>query len=941
MENTVSFKKWNIVTYNMHGFNQGISSLWELCRKDSPDLIMLQEHWLMAEKMYKFEQIFSNYFCVCAPAVSAGINNTFVRGRPAGGMAILIKGNLSKDCCMLYSCDRCIVVKIGKNIFVNLYLPCAGTLDRNLLIEDLLNNVLNVVSEHADCAILLGGDLNCDLDGLSEAAIAINAFVHDNNLTRCDLLLNCRVDTYVNVALDRHSHLDYFIVSDEHSVSSMEVINEGFNMSDHLPVRIEYNINDLYSKHKESYMGNSKQKFLRWDRADLKTYYALTGRDIQLLIAEFSDWEARAPDADKNGEGRAFIDHIYERIIWILNRAANATVPARHKNFYKFWWNQELDALKEQSVSDHRAWIAAGRPRCGLIACNARASKLRYKQSIKLHQQRELTSYNDELHQALNAKKGEEFWKCWRSKFNIKPVYRGQVEGKTDDQVIANMFIRHFENCCSNSSVEASKKLADLYALKRPGYCGTPFDDSLAFDVELVDSAIKSLKRGKAAGLDGVTGDHLQWCHPALATLLLRLFNLMIKCAYVPRDFGRSYIVPIPKDKSGSRLNQLTCEDFRGISIVCVLSKVFEKCILDRYSEYLKTSDNQFGFKKGYGCMGAVYTVKCVVDYYVQNRGTVNMCALDLRKAFDRMNHAGLFIKLMDRKVPNALLATLEYWFNIGFSCVKWGNVYSDVVLFKCGVRQGGVLSPYLFAVFIDDIVKRIMESRVGCCIGIIPISIILYADDILLLAPSVSSLQHLLLICENYLDEWDMALNPQKSACIRIGGTYREECVPITTRLGHPLAWVSQCRYLGVHLRAAKKFSVVFDANKKSYYRAVNSILYRVGRSASEEVLVKLIATNCLPVLLYGMEVGVLNKALLRTLDFLGVRLTMRIFKTNVMDNVRVCQNNIRLLDFVENVRNRKRKFLLNYGSGDNLFCCHFGRMASQDLNVLERQHL
>ena len=114
--------------------------------------------------------------------------------------------------------------------------------------------------------------------------------------------------------------------------------------------------------------------------------------------------------------------------------------------------------------------------------------------------------------------------------------------------------------------------------------------------------------------------------------------------------------------------------------------------------------------------------------------------------------------------------------------------------------------------------------------------------------------------------------------------------------------------------MRAAKKFSVVFDANKKSYYRAVNSILYRVGRSASEEVLVKLIATNCLPVLLYGMEVGVLNKALLSTLDFLGVRLIMRIFKTHVMDNIRVCQNNIRLLDFVENVRNRKRKFLLNY---------------------------
>jgi hypothetical protein len=76
----------------------------------------------------------------------------------------------------------------------------------------------------------------------------------------------------------------------------------------------------------------------------------------------------------------------------------------------------------------------------------------------------------------------------------------------------------------------------------------------------------------------------------------------------------------------------------------------------------------------------------------------VNLCALDLSKAFDRMSHHGLFIKMMDRMIPNALLATLEYWFSICETCVRWGDVYSEYTQFKCGVRQGGVLSPYLFA---------------------------------------------------------------------------------------------------------------------------------------------------------------------------------------------------------------------------------------------------
>jgi len=82
-------------------------------------------------------------------------------------------------------------------------------------------------------------------------------------------------------------------------------------------------------------------------------------------------------------------------------------------------------------------------------------------------------------------------------------------------------------------------------------------------------------------------------------------------------------------------------QDFRGISISYVLPKIFENCILNRFANYLTSSDNQFGFKKKMGCVHASFSIRCVIKTYAMNGPTVNICALDLTKDFDKMNHHG------------------------------------------------------------------------------------------------------------------------------------------------------------------------------------------------------------------------------------------------------------------------------------------------------------
>ena len=114
-------------------------------------------------------------------------------------------------------------------------------------------------------------------------------------------------------------------------------------------------------------------------------------------------------------------------------------------------------------------------------------------------------------------------------------------------------------------------------------------------DAELIDRVISKLKKNKAAGLDTLTAEHWQYSHPALATILEKLFNIMIMNDRLSPDFERSYTVPLPKgNKADSK--SLTLEEFCGISISTVLSKILEHCILDRYATLLTTTDNQFGF---------------------------------------------------------------------------------------------------------------------------------------------------------------------------------------------------------------------------------------------------------------------------------------------------------------------------------------------------------
>ena len=117
-------------------------------------------------------------------------------------------------------------------------------------------------------------------------------------------------------------------------------------------------------------------------------------------------------------------------------------------------------------------------------------------------------------------------------------------------------------------------------------------------------------------------------------------------------------------------------------------------------------------------------------------------------------------------------LKIIESWFNTSFTCVRWGRHWSAFFKLTAGVRQGGVLSPKLFAIFVDDLSQKVNSPDLGCHMSLQCTSIFLYADDILLVAPSVHMLQEMLNCCETELMWLDMRINAKKIGLYQIWST-------------------------------------------------------------------------------------------------------------------------------------------------------------------------
>jgi hypothetical protein len=144
----------------------------------------------------------------------------------------------------------------------------------------------------------------------------------------------------------------------------------------------------------------------------------------------------------------------------------------------------------------------------------------------------------------------------------------------------------------------------------------------------------------------------------------------------------------------------------------------------------------------------------------------------------------------------------------------------------------------------------------------------------------------------------------------------------------------MESCRCLGVYLCSSNHFKSSFSNVKKSSSRSFNSIFGKLGRLASEYIILHLVQAKCVPVLLYGLEACSLNKSEKLSLDFLFTRMLMKLFKTSSTYIIDECYEMFNLKRISQLIVERKGKFLINFCDG-NALCAIFAEFAVKELVI------
>ena len=337
-------------------------------------------------------------------------------------------------------------------------------------------------------------------------------------------------------------------------------------------------------------------------------------------------------------------------------------------------------------------------------------------------------------------------------------------------------------------------------------------------------NAILAAKNGKAVGIDNVANEIIKL--PVLQGILHKLYQTCFEKNLIPSIWYKAIIQPILKRGK----DPLLPLNHRGISLMSTVAKIFSAIINKRLSDYLENhkiyAEEQNGFRRLRSCLDHLFTLTTVIRNRKMQKLPTYCAFIDFEKAFDSVNHTFLWFKMSACGIHGKLLNIVRTMYANLQNCVRVGGRLTDWFAQAAGVRQGDTLAPTLFALYINDLAPEINELGCGVCIGEdTRLSILLYADDIVLLSESPDDLQAQLDVLNNWSTRWKLGINTDKTQIVH----FRRASDPITQfvfKLGlTPLDLVTSYRYLGLDITDTLDYTGSVTTLCKAASRALGSV--------------------------------------------------------------------------------------------------------------------
>ena len=389
------------------------------------------------------------------------------------------------------------------------------------------------------------------------------------------------------------------------------------------------------------------------------------------------------------------------------------------------------------------------------------------------------------------------------------------------------------------------------------------------FTIEEVEHSIDCLKSKKSPGTDSIPAEFIRYCKNTISSDLQNMFNFILE----KREFPKSWAEGLKSAvfKSGLRNNP---NNYRGITILGVFAKIFEILVSNRFqfvNEALNKMDpNNGGFLKGKRTSDNIFILHSIIQRQLTLNKSLYVCFVDFSKAFDLVNRAILFYKLINSGWEGRLLDTVRDLYSKTSFRFKFQGECSSAIPTDIGVNQGGNASGFLFRKYLSDL-GDFLNKEFGVCLGDTVLAHLLWADDLILFSDSLKGIQKQLDGLYKFCCKNRMVVNELKTKMMVFGCGKKGD----VSFNGKVLEWVEKYKYLGNIISSIKRVNGdVFKENAEYLCDKARKAIFAFYRKTHSygvlppDLLVSAYHTLIEPILLYGSDIWGISSKMCESID-------------------------------------------------------------------------
>lgn len=588
--------------------------------------------------------------------------------------------------------------------------------------------------------------------------------------------------------------------------------------SDHSPVVLEY-VSEVVL---DDSVNNSKKKAVNWIN-----YRKYISSHIELKIPLKTECD---------------INNAINKFNELLTHASQTATPVATRNHqWKVTSASEVELAVLEKRRLRRKWQKHRSPSDKALLVEA-VNKL--KELLKDSADKNFKNYISELSSSKDTN-----YSLWKATKSLKrpqqhqpPIRLNDGEWARSDSDKAKAFANHLEGVFAPHKIGQDcepQPLSHQNAQVR----------SIRIKSKLVQAIVKhKIECKKSPGYDNITGKMLKELPGIAFKHIAQIFNAIFRIGSFPKSWKLSVITMIPKPgKDPTKVSS-----YRPISLLPILSKVFEKVLLHKLMPKIKNSGiiplHQFGFQAEHSTIEQVHRIAAYIRKVYEEKKYCSAIFLDVAQAFDKVWHNGLIYKIQS-KLPREFHQLLKSYLSVRRFKVRYKSHTTNERDIKAGVPQGSVLGPMLYLLYTSDLPEsqRVLTST--------------FADDTAILSahsdPVVASniLQDHLNEVENWLKKWKIKVNENKSVHVTFT-LNKGTCPPILlNKVTVPQA--DNVKYLGVHIDRRLTWKKHIESKRDQLKLKMYSLYWLIGRKSSLDLDLKVLLYNSIlkPIWSYGCQ--------------------------------------------------------------------------------------